>query len=179
MAIKKMWYEIVAPAMFGSGVIGQTLAAEPKQLPGRVLNIPLPDLGIQSNKFYLKINLAIDAVDGTKATTKFIGHECVAERIYRMVQRHVRRVDAIQDVQLKDGKLRVKAVLIIPRRVSTSVKNAVRAKMKETIQQLVSAMTVEEFVRSIIDDKLQLAIKNACKKIYPVGMVEVRKSEIL
>jgi ribosomal protein S3AE len=36
VAVKKIWYDIVAPEMFGSTVIGQTLAAEPKQLVGRV-----------------------------------------------------------------------------------------------------------------------------------------------
>lgn len=174
-----MWYDIAAPAMFGSAVVGQTLAAEPKQLVDRVLKIPLPDIGVESNKFYLKICMRVTSVEGTKALTKFTGHDCTAERIYRMVQRYSRRVDCIQDVQAKDGKLRVKTVLIIPRRVSTSVKDAVRARLKETIQQLVPGMTIEEFIKSVISDKLQLAIKDACKTIYPAGMVEIRKSEVL
>jgi small subunit ribosomal protein S3Ae len=179
MVIKKTWFDITAPAMFGSAVVGQTPAAEPKLLVGRVLKMALPDLGVDSRKFFLKIGMRIDSVDGTKALTKFIGHECTAERIYRMVQRHARRVDCIQDVQVKDGKLRVKTVLIIPKRVGTAIKDAVRAKIKVIVSELVSAMTVEEFIQSVVNDKLQLAIKDACKKIYPIGMVEIRKSEVL
>lgn len=179
MAIKKMWYDIVAPNMFGSAVIGQTLAAEPKQLVGRVLKIALPDMGIESRKFFVKVCLRIDSVDGTKALTRFIGHDCSYERVYRMVQRHTRRVDNVQDVQATDARIRVKSVLIIPHRVGTAIKNAVRAKLHETVQDHVSRMSTEEFIRSVIDDKLQLAIRDACKKIYPIGMVEIRKSEIL
>jgi len=178
VAIKKMWYDITAPAMFGSVVIGQTLAAEPKQIIGRRMWTALPDMGVDSKKFYIKIGLTVDNVDGTKATTKAIGHECVAERICRMVQRYTRRVDCIQDVKAQDATIRVKTVLIIPRRVGTAVKDAVRAKLRETVEELVSKMTTEEFLKSVIDDKLQLSIRNACKKIYPVGMVEIRKSEI-
>jgi ribosomal protein S3AE len=108
-----------------------------------------------------------------------MGHDCTGERVYRMVQRHARRVDCIQDVQAKDAKLRVKTVLIIPHRVGTSIKDAIRTKLREAIEQLVSNMTAEEFIHSVIDDKLQLAIKDACKKIYQIGMIEIRKSEVL
>ena len=179
MAVKKIWYDIVAPEMFGSTVIGQTLAAEPKQLVGRVLKLALPDMNVESRKFYIKICLRIDSVEGTKALTRFMGHDCTGERVYRMVQRHARRVDCIQDVQAKDAKLRVKTVLIIPHRVGTSIKDAIRTKLREAIEQLVSNMTAEEFIHSVIDDKLQLAIKDACKKIYQIGMIEIRKSEVL
>lgn len=179
VAIKKLWYDITAPVMFGSAVVGQTLAAEPKQLIGRVLKMALPDLGIDSKKFYIKINMRIENVEGTTAQTKFMGHDCSAERIYRMVQRHARRVDCIQDVQLKNGKLRVKTVLIIPQRVGTSIKDAVRAKLKTAISEVVSAMTIEEFIQAVTNDKIQIAVKNACKNVYPVGMVEIRKSEVM
>lgn len=179
MAIKKIWYDILAPAMFGSAVIGQTLAAEPKQLVGRALKMALPDVGIDSRKFFIKLDLRVDSVDGTKAITKLVGHDCMAERISRMVQRHSRRVDCIQDVQAKDAKIRVKTVLIIPHRVGTSIKDAARAKLKETVAQLVSNMTLEEFMRSVIEDKLQSAIRAASQKIYPTGIVEIRKSEVL
>lgn len=179
MVIKKIWYDIIAPAMFGSAVVGQTLAVEPKQLVGRVIKTALIDLGIDSRKFFYKMCLRVDSVDGTRAVTKFMGHDCTGDRVSRMVQRHARRVDCIQDVQAKDAKLRVKTVMIIPQRVGTAIKDAIRAKTRETVGQLVSQMTVDEFIHAVIDDKLQNEIKNACKKIYQIGMVEIRKSEIL
>ena len=52
MAIKKQWYEIVAPEMFGSAVVGQTLAADPKYL---LLDEPFSNLDAE-----LRTRLGLD-----------------------------------------------------------------------------------------------------------------------
>ncbi len=180
MAIKKLWYEILAPAQFGEKPIGESLAAEPKQLIGRVVKLALSDLGNEFQKFYIKLVLKVVDVEGTRAKTQIVGHDCMYERIYRMVQRRARRVDCIQDTKTKDGrKLRVKTVLIIPRRVGTSIKDSVRARLREVVDKEVSALTFEEFINAIINDKIQQSVRAECKKIYPIGQVEVRKSELL
>ena len=41
MAIKKTWYEILAPKEFGEAVIAETPTANPKHLIGRKINISL------------------------------------------------------------------------------------------------------------------------------------------
>ncbi|MEM3422019.1 MAG: hypothetical protein QW315_07190, partial [Candidatus Hadarchaeum sp.] len=41
---EKEWFEVVAPPMFGSQKIGETLASEPEQLLGRVFETTLGDL---------------------------------------------------------------------------------------------------------------------------------------
>jgi ribosomal protein S3AE len=97
-----------------------------------------------------------------------------------MVQRHSRRVDCIQDITTNDNtKVRVKTVLIIPRRVGTSIKKAIRAKTLETTKSVVSNTDFEQFLRMVISGSLQQAIRTACKKICTVGAVEIRKSEVL
>lgn len=60
MALKKQWYDIVAPKMFGEPVIGETLAVEPKHLIGRVLQVSLLEVIKDYSKFYIKLNLRID-----------------------------------------------------------------------------------------------------------------------
>lgn len=180
MAIKKLWYDILAPKQFGEKKIGESPAAEPKHLIGRTLKVALSELGDEFQKFYLKLVLKVTDVQGTQAKTEIVGLDCMYERIYRMVQRHTRRVDSIQPVKTKDGrKLVVKSVLIIPRRVGTSVKDSVRQKLREVIEREVSALTFEEFINSVISDKLQQSVRAECKKIYPIGQVEIRKSEVL
>lgn len=179
MAIKKTWYEIIAPKMFDEQVIGETPAVDSKQLIGRTMKISLMDISKDHSKFYIKLNFQIERIDG-KAYTRFVGHECMPERIYRMVQRRMRRVDCVQDVKTSDGfKLRVKSILIIPRRVGTSIKDAVRAKMKNVIDKIASEKTIDEIVKMIISDELQKVIREECKKIYPIGVVEIRKTEVL
>jgi ribosomal protein S3AE len=135
MAVKKQWFEIAAPAFFGEKPIAETLAAEAKQIVGRVVSVSLSDLDPQAKKFWLKIDLRISDVQGSKAMTEIIGHDILTEKISRMVQRYSRRVDDIQDVVTTDGaKVRVKSVLTIPGSVGTSIKDAIRAKMHDTVK---------------------------------------------
>ncbi|MBI2972010.1 MAG: 30S ribosomal protein S3ae [Candidatus Aenigmarchaeota archaeon] len=179
MAVKKQWYDIVAPKLFGERVIGETLSSDPKTLIGRKVEVSLLDIAKDFQKFYIKLLFQIERVEGSKAYTVFVGHDCLRERIYRMVQRRSRRVDVIQDVRTKDGvQLRVKTVFVIIRRVNTSIKGACRTKARELINDTISNATVDEYVQMLIAGELQANIRKACNKISPIGNVEIRKSEI-
>ncbi len=180
MAVKKTWYEIVAPKMFGEVPIGETMVFDPKNLIGRNIKVNLTDLGKDYQKFFMKMVFKIDNVEKNKASTKFVGHDVTYERIYRMVQRRTRRVDCIADFTTSDGqKIRLKIIVILTRRVGTSIKDVVRAKIKEVTEKYVAGIELEPLIKSIITDQLQRVIKEDCKKIYPIGQVELRKSELL
>lgn len=180
MAVKKQWYEIMAPKMFGSAVIGETLAADSRQLVGRMIDISLVDISRNYSKFYVKVRLQIDSIDGNKAHTKLVGHDCLRERIYRMVQRHGRRVDAIQDVVTKDGvNVRVKTVFMLIKRVGTSTKDAARKLARDIIEGTAKQSTFEQFINSIIAGDLQHKLKKECSKVYPVGSIEIRRTELV
>jgi len=180
MALKKQWYEIVSPKMFGEKVVGETLAVEPKQLIGRILEVSLLEVVRDYSKFYIKLNLQIDRVDGQKAYTKLIGHDTMSERISRMVQSYGRRVDVIKDTTTKDGvHVRVKVVFILLKRVGTSMKNATRKIADEELGKTVPNMTFEDLMNSIIKGELHNRIRKACSKVYPVASIEIRKTEVL
>ncbi|MEW6070449.1 MAG: 30S ribosomal protein S3ae, partial [Candidatus Thermoplasmatota archaeon] len=71
----KSWYKVVAPAMFDNATIGETIAASPEMLKGRVLETTLQALIGDVTKGYFKLYFQIDEVKGSEAFTKFIGHE--------------------------------------------------------------------------------------------------------
>lgn len=180
MAARKQWYEIVTPKMFGEKVIGETPAADPRQLVGRTIEASLMEISKDFQRFYVKLVLQITDVSGQRAHTKFLGHDTMYERIYRMVQRHTRRVDVIQVVTTKDGvKIKVKSIFILARRVNTSIKKDARALAREIIDAAAKESTMEDFIGMVIKGDLQQKIREDCSKIYPVGNVEVRKTEIL
>lgn len=180
MAIKKQWYEIVAPKMFGGKVVGETLAVDPKSLLGRKVSVSLMELSANYAQFYIKLELQVEKVEGNRAFTKFVGHDIMRERVYRMVQRHGRRVDVIQDITTKDGvRLRIKTVFMLIRRVGTSMKNAARSTAKDFVEETAKKTTFEDLVDMIIKGDLQRQLHKECSTVYPVGNVEVRKTEIL
>src|SRR3989338_1330779 len=178
--LKKQWYDIVAPEMFGSVVVGETPAADPAGLSGRVVEVSLMEISRDFQKFYIKLIFKVTSVDGNRALTKFVGHDCVYERISRMVQRHSRRVDIVQDVATKDGaKLRAKTIFILRKRVNNSIKSAARKVAKEMIEKAAAGSTLQELIESIIKGDLQLIVKKQCSRIYPVTNIEIRKTEML
>jgi len=179
MAIKKQWYEIISPKMFGEKPVGETLAVDAKSLIGRKVSVSLMEMSRNYSQFYIKIEMQVERVEGSKAFTRFVGHDIMRERVYRMVQRHGRRVDVIQDVTTKDGvQLRVKTVFMLIRRVGTSMKNAARSFTKEYVDNISKEKTFEELMDMIIRGDLQVQLRKQCSKVYPVGIVEIRKTEI-
>lgn len=179
MAVKKQWYEIVTPKAFGAAVVAETLAADPKQLIGRTINVSLMEISRDYSKFYVKLKLQVDNVEGNKAMTKFVGHNVMYERIYRMIQRHMRRVDVIYDTKTKDDKnMRIKVVFVMLKRVNSSIKSAARKVVNELIDKVAKENDMEKFVNIMITGELQKMIKKDVSKIYPVGNVEIRKSEL-
>jgi ribosomal protein S3AE len=155
------------------------LSSDPKSLVGRRIVVSLVELSKDFSKFYFKINFQVDKVDGNKAMTKLVGHECMRERVYRMVQRHGRRVDVVQDITTKDGvKIRVKTVFMLIKRVGKAKKDNSRKIAKDIVEKIVKESTFDELVSDIISGDLQHEIRKECNKVYPIGSIEIRKTEI-
>ena len=180
MALKKQWFEIVAPKIFDEKVVGETPAVEPKHLLGRKIVFSMLDLARDYTNFYVKVEFQIDHVDGNRAYTKFVGHDVMRERIYRMIQHRIRRVDCVQDVTTKDNvKVRIKTVFTLIRRVNTAIKGATRAKCKEIIERIASETNFEDLAKMMISGKLSALVRKEITKVYPVSGLEIRKSEVL
>jgi small subunit ribosomal protein S3Ae len=168
MAVKKQWYEVVSPPMFGSKVIGETLSADAKGLIGRKMDVSLVELSKDFSKFYFKVTFQVDRIEENKAVTKLVGQECMRERIYRMVQRHGRKVEVVQDVTTKDGiNVRIKTVFMLIKRVGSSTKEGARKAARDMI------------ISKVISGDIQHTVRKECSKVYPIGSLEIRKTEMV
>ncbi|RLG58159.1 MAG: 30S ribosomal protein S3ae, partial [Candidatus Hydrothermarchaeota archaeon] len=105
----KKWYDIYAPKMFGEIKIGETVASNPENLIGRVIEVTLKDITGEFTKQHIKLKFQIHEVKGDKAYTKLKGHELSREYMRSQIRRKTTRVEGIVDVVTKDGqKLRVR-----------------------------------------------------------------------
>ncbi len=179
MGLNKEWYQIIAPPVFGSKVIGETPAFDPKNLIGRTYEASLVELTDDLTKFYIKVKLKIYKIDGYKAYTKFVGHEIMRERVYRLVQRRSERVDVIKDIKLKDGtEIRFKVLLILLRNTSNSINTSVRKRTEEILEEFSKNADLNSVIDGIVKGEIAKKIKEDIRKIYPVGAVEIRRTEI-
>lgn len=176
----KTWYKILAPDMFQSAPIGETLTDSPTKLIERTSEVTLQDLTGDFTKMHVKLRFKINDVKGTEAYTKFIGHDLTSDYIRRQTRRKRSKMDGIYDVTTKDGYLvRVKPMAIAEKRIQTSQQYAIRKVMNNVISEAAMSRTLGEFVHTMIYGELPNSIFKMCKPIYPIKRIEIRKSEIL
>ena len=179
MAVKKQWFKIMAPAQFGNKIIGEARAAEPAQLVGRTVDVSLVELVNDISKFYIKVKLRITKVEGDTCETEIIGHDCMRERIYRLVQRRSTRIDAIKDIITKDGRpIRVKVLAILGKFATAKAKKGVRQAIFKYIDSL-SDMEFSKIMDRVFSGEMNKEIKAITGKIYPTYSVEVRRIDSL
>ncbi|MBU4123994.1 MAG: 30S ribosomal protein S3ae, partial [Nanoarchaeota archaeon] len=120
------WYEIVTPDVFGGRVIGQTTANDPAKLIGRVIEISLMELSGEATRYYIKLFFKTKSLIGSKLTTTFFGHDCTKDFIARVVQLRTARIDTNTIVNMKDAKIRIKAIAITNRCVKKGTERDLR-----------------------------------------------------
>ena len=175
----KEWYKIIAPKFFGDFVIGETMAMDPNQIKGRIVETSLTDITGDPNKYYLKFFFRIDDIKDNKAITKFIGHDCTRDYLSRIVRSRTTRIDTNDIIDLVDSKIRVKTVAISNRAVSKNVESEIRKNISEDVIKELTKLKTDEFLRGLIDGNLQSKIRKSLSKVYPLRHFEFRKTEVL
>lgn len=176
----KQWYAIQAPRMFNAVTIAETLAEDASRLEGRVAEATMQDLTGDVSKMHIKCYFKVTSVTGTSCQTRFVGHELTNDYIRRLTRRKHSKIDGVYDVTTKDGfVIRVKPMAITEKRAQSTQESEIRHRSQEVCTKSGQAKTMAEFVRDVINGELSGAIYKACKPVYPLKRVEMRKSEVL
>jgi small subunit ribosomal protein S3Ae len=175
----KNWYRVLAPAMFESVQIGETPSDDPEKLKGRIMDVTLQQLTGDFSKMHIKLIFKIDDIKGSDAFSNFMGHSLTSDYIRRLTRRKRSKTDGVFDVDTKDGFIvRVKPMAVTENRIQTSQQHAIRMIMKKVITNNAKDRIISEFIRDMIAGDLSTMIFKACKPIYPIKRVEIRRSEI-
>ncbi len=176
----KKWYTIIAPPVFGEAPVGTTPSDDPNKLIGRVLETTLYDITGDYTQVHIKLRFQVIEVVDTTAKTRFKGHELARDYIKVLTRRKSSKIQGIFNVTTKDGYgLRVTAMAFTSYRCKTSQKKLIRKIMKDVIEKTASEQTLDEFIQSMIFEKLSSQIFEQAKKIYPLRKVEIYKSKLL
>lgn len=178
----KKWYEVIAPEVFGSVVLGTTPADDPRKLIGRVMETTLYDITGDFSMVHVHLFFQIVDVDeeALKAYTRFKGHELARDYMKSLIRRKSSKVQGIFNVRTKDGYgLRITGVVLTTYRCKTSQKRAIRKIMGEIIVKRSAEMEFNELIKAMLFGQLANEIFEAAKKIYPLRKVEIYKSKLL
>ena len=175
----KQWYKIKAPKLFNEKVIGETLSLDPENMIGRVISSTLMEFDTKVNKYYIKLFFKINSLEGEILKTSYCGHECTKDFIARVVRKGTERLDINDIFQLKDGKMRIKVVAVYNGRVSLSTATSLRKKLNELLIEKTKEASVDNFIKGFISDSIQRSMKEKLNKIYPIRVLEIRKTKII
>jgi small subunit ribosomal protein S3Ae len=175
----KNWYNVLAPPAFDNVTIAETLSDDPNKLIDRVSEVSLQDITNDFRKSHIKLFFKVNEYEDNNAKTQYIGHTLTSDYLRRMIRRKRSKIDAIYDVNTRDGAIiRIKPFATTDRRIQNSQKKIIRETMKNTISKQAKASTLSEFIKFIIDGKTGSDIYKSCKKLYPVKRVEIYKTEV-
>ena len=194
---KKDWYDIKAPANFEVRTIGRTLVTRTTgtkiasdALKGRVFESSLGDLiKLDDEDSYRKFKLICEDVQGRHCLTNFHGMDITTDRLRMLVKKWQTLIEAQADIRTSDGYLlRVFCIGFTMkmrgqiRKTSyaqhTQIK-AIRKKMVEIMTRDIGGSELKEVVNKLIPNSIGSEIEKACRGIYPLQNVNIRKVKVL
>ena len=174
--VKKEWYTLTLPEIFGAKELALVPASNPQQLLGRRIVLSALDVLEDPGKYYLKIFFKIKEVENHRAKLEFEGLECLRDYISRIVVRRTTRVDVDQNIQTKNGKrFRILSLAVLPSRPSKKVRGEIRKKIVELLK-VCEKFSLDEFVTQLVlKNGLKNKIAKELSKIHPLRKFEIQK----
>jgi|SRR3989344_3341677 len=98
--------------------------------------------------------------------------------IRRMIRKRISYVEDSFQTPTQETMLLIKPFLITRKRVSRAVRNTLRNKMKNWLEDYCAERTNEEIFGDILNNKIQKPLSLMLKKTYPLSLCEIRHLEV-
>jgi len=147
----------------------------PEEMEGNIVKIDLTKI-MRGKNVELRAKLK---VDGEKLSGELLRLKILPVYIRRIMRRGVNYVEDSFDVDCKDAKLRVKPFMLTRKRVSRAIKTEIRNTTKKHLEGKMKIRNTSEIFSEIMANKLQKELSLKIKKIYPLGLCEIRTIEII
>mgnify|MGYP001610405667 CR=1 FL=1 len=155
--------------------LGETLAEEPGELLGRHLHLNLMTLLNDPKKQSITVHFAIREMKGDVGVASLVRYQLNSSFLKRLVRKTANKLEESYLLNTKDGHhCRIKPVLFTRYRVNNSTLTTLRKKAQEHLHQIFQQSSLSELFSLIISNKLQMELKAALKKVYPVASCEVK-----
>jgi ribosomal protein S3AE len=175
----KLEYPIVSPKIFGEKPIGSTAADKPAKFIGR--NVTIYGKAIEKNfpKQYYKFTFKIEKLEDNVLKTGFVGHEVSRAYMSKNVRVGSTRIDSVVKEISEDGyAVTLKPIVITSKNICSSIAAKLRKELSKFLKLYIQKNTLEAITKEIMSDELQGYLKKSLNAIYPINILEIRKSEV-
>ena len=176
----KKWIDVIAPKMFHSKNIGQTIASDIRNVIGRTVTVNLSEVtGDHGSRQKVKLKFKIEKVMGEQAHTKFLGHLVPQESRRTAVRKRSTKVYVNQKVRTRDDKkFTVKSIIVMDRSANKSTKTEISKKFAEIVLREARETKFSDFISNVLNNRVSITAKRELHKIYPVKHIIIEKTEI-
>jgi small subunit ribosomal protein S3Ae len=175
----KSWYKVYTPESLGKVYIGDTIANDPENVVGRVMQTTLGEIINDYARQNVKMKFRVENVTGDAAYTDFIGHELTRDYLRSLVKRRTSRIDSHVPVTTKDGKkVDLTVTCYTLTRANLSQTHAIRGLMAQKAQEMAREGDFNALLNGIVTGEISKEIFKAVKPLFPVRRVEIIKSKV-
>ena len=141
-----------------------------EELKGRIIKYDMTRL-LRGKNAVLMLNVQATK---DKATTNPREFRILPTFMKKMVRKGTSYIEDSFDAECKDAIVTIKPFLIARRKVSRTVRKALRVKAKEEIINEAKTKTVETLFRDILKNQFQKPLSLKLKKTYPLSLCEIK-----
>jgi len=176
---KKRWYNIVAPELFKSQVIGQTYLGDAPEAVGRSVSVNMSSLMGDSSRQNSKATFKITGVNGENLQTTFVKYQIVPSALKKMVKRNRSKIDDSYALKLNDAIAKFKIIIITKSNARGTIEALLFKVARAWVAMQASRITFEQLLIDSVQKKFTKALQRYLSRIYPVTVCEVRYLEKL
>ncbi len=167
---KKKFFDVEIPIINKQT---QMQAYEFSELDNRFLKYDLTRI-LKGKSMILTLKVKVEGNEAIATPKKIL---LMPAFLRRMMRKGTDYVEDSFSAECKDAALKIKPFLITRRKVSRSVRKALREKAKEELISYVKEKTSEELFDSILKNQMQRPLSQKLKKIYPLALCEIKDFE--
>jgi len=172
---RKVWFEIISPKLFKNASIGETLVTDKEQLIGKEISSSLANLTGDIKRQSTVIKFKVTEIKDNKAIADIIGYFILPTHIRRMMRKGRQKVDHSFVCKTKDDSIvRVKFVLITKSFTKRKVLAGLRKTGEDILVSAIKDLTYSNLISDVVAYKIQRALKDHLKKIFPLKICEIR-----
>lgn len=178
--VKKKWYKINAPVVFGSVQVGETHLADPEKAVGRKMRVNLMTLTGEPQKQNITVRLRITGLKDNVFNTALESYRMLPAAMKKLVRRNREKVDDSVVLKTKDNVVvRVKPIVVTRGKTTNSVTMAIRKFVRAQLASHLARTEFDAFVKEVMARQLQQSLQRPLKKFHPISVTEIRAFEIV
>lgn len=177
---RKRWFGVHAGAEFSQVKIGESLACECSELVGRVVEVGASVLTGDVKRQGFVAGFRVVKCENEVGHAELVRFQMGQSLVRRLARKGVKKVEDSFEVVSKDNvRFRVKPLLVTRRKTQRSVTSGLHGVMRGFLLEWCKGLDAREVFSSVLGNRVQMELKGAVRKVYPVALSEIRVLERL